>query len=125
MHILKCLIAHSNTCTYFCKTFTGPAMQGDTPHTFEISKAEMLDRNTLRIKLKLFITDLLQYDFERLCALMYRHDVNEKAFNEALSLPNDEERSLAIAELVIARELQKMETRAAYAKAKNKDQLNP
>lgn len=85
----------------------------------------MLDRNALRDKLQLFIGDLLQHDFERLNALMYRHDVNEKAFNEALGLPTDRERSFAIAELVIERELQKMETRAAYAKAKNKDRLNP
>lgn len=84
----------------------------------------MLDRNALRDKLRLFIGDLLQHDFERLCVLMYRHDVNESAFNEALGLPTDQERIFAIADLVIDRELQKMETRAAYAKAKNKDLLS-
>jgi hypothetical protein len=54
---------------------------------------------------------------------MYRHDVSESAFNKALSFSTDEERTAAIAELVIQREMQKMETRAAYAKQKNEGKL--
>jgi hypothetical protein len=89
----------------------------------DIAKLSHLDRDTLASKLKIFIADLLEHDFERLCALMYRHDVNESKFNLALMLRTDDERAEAIANLVIDRELAKMETRAAYAREKNKNKL--
>lgn len=90
---------------------------------FELTKTDFLDHDTLHSRLRLFIADLLTNDFEQLCALMYRHDVNESAFNQALSFSTDEERTAAIAELVIQREMQKMETRMAYAKQKNEGKL--
>jgi len=90
----------------------------------EIAQHGHIDHEELHMRLQLFIADLLQNDFERLCSLMYRHDVNEALFNKALSLPYDDERASAIAHLVIERELKKMETRAAYSKRKpNEDQL--
>lgn len=89
----------------------------------DVSKMAHLDRETLTAQLKLFIFDLLQHDFERLCSLMYRHDVKESLFNEALALPDDHRRAEVIAGLVIDRELAKMATRAAYAKSKNKPSI--
>lgn len=89
----------------------------------DIAKNLHLDQETLHQQLKLFILDLLQHDFERLCALMYRHDVHETKFNEALSLPTDQERAGIIAHLVIDREILKMKTRAAYSREKNKNTL--
>lgn len=90
---------------------------------FELTKADFLDHETMRSRLQLFIADLLTNDFEQLCALMYRHDVSESAFNQALGFSTDEERTAAIAELVIQREMQKMESRAAYTKQKNEGKL--
>ncbi len=90
----------------------------------DIARLSYLGRETLASQLKLFVLDLLEHDFERLCALMYRHDVNESKFNLALMLRTDNERAEAIANLVIDRELAKMETRAAYAREKNKNKLN-
>ncbi|HOI32101.1 MAG: hypothetical protein PHG67_05100 [Bacteroidales bacterium] len=84
----------------------------------EISRLNGLSYNELHSRLKLFLLDLLEHDFERLCALMYRHDVSETHFNEALHRKTDEERADEIATLVIEREKQKMATRAAYAKNK-------
>ncbi len=89
----------------------------------DIGHLQHLDRETLTARLKLFIGELLQHDFGRLCTLMYRHDVNENRFNEALSLPTDEDRAEAIAGLVIDRELLKIKTRAMYARDKNKNTL--
>ncbi len=83
-----------------------------------------LDRETLKARLKIFIFELLQNDFGRLCTLMYRHDVNEQLFNRALDLATDDLRSGAIADLVIDREMQKIETRAMYAKSKNRNASN-
>jgi hypothetical protein len=94
-----------------------------TTNPFDLSKNDFVDQDELRLRLQAFIKDLLENDFERLCALMYRHDVKEQAFNDALLLPTDDERSLVIAKLVIERELQKMETRAAYARSRNNNKL--
>ncbi len=90
----------------------------------DISLHQHLDRETLVERLKIFIADLLQHDFGKLCNLMYRHDVNERRFNEALSLPDDESRSEAIANLVIDREMQKIKIREMYARFKNKNLID-
>lgn len=86
----------------------------------DIAKLQHLDRATLQEQLKLFIFDLLQHDFERLCALMYRHDVNEALFNKALMLATDAERAEAIAGLVIDREMLKIKTRERFSKNSQK-----
>jgi hypothetical protein len=90
----------------------------------EIARLKHIDREEIHARLKLFIADLLVHDFERLCSLMYRHDVNEALFGKALSLPTDEERADVIAHLVIDRELKKTQTRAAYAKSKKDDRID-
>jgi hypothetical protein len=86
----------------------------------QISKLETLSYKELHARIKLYILDLLQHDFEQLAALMYRHDVPENRFNKALHLPNDDQRADDIATLVIEREKQKIATRLAYAKQKSK-----
>ena len=90
---------------------------------FDISHLAHLDRETLKARLKLFIHELLQHDFERLCSLMYRHDVKESLFNEALLLSTDVLRAGMIAELVIERELEKVAMRVAYARSKKRTEL--
>lgn len=90
----------------------------------EIARMEHIDREEIHARLQLFISELLKNDFERLCTLMYRHDVNEALFGKALSLESDDQRADAIAHLVIDRELKKMQTRAAYAKSKSSDQID-
>lgn len=89
----------------------------------DIINLEHFEEDVLHKRLTLFIYDLLQNNFEKLCALMYRHDVKESAYNEALMLPNDEERAKAIAGIVIEREKQKIKTRELYSKHKNRNKL--
>jgi len=84
----------------------------------QISKHKSLSYTELHARIKLHILDLLQHDFEQLSALMYRHDVSENHFNEALHLPNDSQRADEIATLVIEREKQKIASRLAYARQK-------
>ena len=45
---------------------------------------EQLSYDELMKNLTRFIFDLLQHDFHRLCNLIYRHDVDEAKFNQAL-----------------------------------------
>jgi hypothetical protein len=91
-------------------------LQPVDPSALELS--DFIDRDRLHEQIRLFVHNLLENDFEKLCSLMYRHDVRESAFAEALAKPTDHERSGHIATLVIERELKKMETRQAYKREK-------
>ena len=79
---------------------------------------ETMEQSDLKQQLTLFIRELLEHDFHRLCNLIYRHDVSEPKFHQALELPDIELQSDRIADLVIEREMQKVATRKAYRKFK-------
>lgn len=84
---------------------------------------EILGREELKQMLEVFITELLENNFEKLCNLAYRHDIPESKFNEALQEKGMEKQAARIADLVIDRELQKVESRRAYREEKQKRSL--
>ena len=57
---------------------------------------------------------LLKHDFERLMSCMYMVDVSEQRFSEAINLPEEDKPARVIAELILEREVQKMESRKRY-----------
>lgn len=59
---------------------------------------------------------LLDYQFERLLQAMYRIDIPEQDFRSALT--GEAPVAPALAELVLQREIQKIETRERYSKGK-------
>lgn len=59
---------------------------------------------------------MLQHDFERLTACMYTIDVSEERFSEALKLPEKDKPARAIAQLILEREVEKMESRKRYTR---------
>ena len=79
---------------------------------------ESLSRNELRKRLSEFIYELLVYNPEKLANIIYRHDVKESLFERALLMGDTAEQSIAIADLVIEREMEKVEMRKAYRKYK-------
>ncbi|MBE0651508.1 MAG: hypothetical protein IH595_11800 [Bacteroidales bacterium] len=79
------------------------------------------DDKKLHQKMTLYVQDLLIHDFQKLCHLIYRHDVNEKKFLAAVQIPDIDSQASCIADLIIEREKEKMITRQAYQKYK-KDQ---
>ena len=81
---------------------------------------ETRSREELKLRLQEFIGYHLEADFEKLCHIIYRHDVSEEKFNEALQGDNIYEQAGRIADLVIEREMQKVETRKLYRKHKEK-----
>lgn len=83
---------------------------------------ESLSRDELKQRLQLFIEQLLVHDFEKLLHMIYRHDVLEAKFQEAMQLSDIGEQAAAIADLVIIRELQKVASRQAYRKEKEEKQ---
>ncbi len=66
-------------------------------------------------KLKAWLTNeirlLMDQDFQGLLNILYRIDISEQKAKEAFSILNTAER---LAELVLARELQKVKTRKKY-----------
>jgi hypothetical protein len=84
---------------------------------------ELIGREELKRRLLVFVVDLLENDFEKLCNLAYRHDIPESRFNDALQEKGIENQASRIADLVIDRELQKVESRRAYREEKQKNSL--
>jgi hypothetical protein len=92
----------------------------DSRHEPLAKDYEKLSRNELRKQLAAFIRNLLVNNPERLAAMMYRHDVKEHLFQNALMLTDIEEQALFMADLVIDREMKKVESRKAYKKTRLK-----
>ncbi len=88
------------------------------------SDYESLSRNELEIRLHAFISNLLINDFEKLCNLIYRHDVAELKFNNALQLTDIGDQAWKITHLVIDREMEKVKMRKAYKEFKDKKKGN-
>jgi hypothetical protein len=68
----------------------------------------------IREKLKWIIEHLLQNDFERLLNAMYRLDIDESKFKSVISGTYGNDVAGKLAEIVIERELKKIETRKRY-----------
>lgn len=76
------------------------------------------DEKQLHQKMTAFVYDLLVHDFEKLCHLIYRHDVNENKFRQAMQNMDVDVQASQIADLIIEREKEKIITRKAYQKYK-------
>lgn len=72
----------------------------------------------LREKLKRVIAYLLQHDFSRLLNAMYRLDVKESLFHEAMGLEDPEAIVERLADIVFEREWQKVQTRLYFKRNK-------
>lgn len=95
------------------------------PLTEPIAKDyENLSRDELHSRLQVFVAELLEHNFEKLCNMIYRHDVQESKFHEAIGYGTIAEQSARIADLVLDREMEKVRTRQAYKHKKNKNKLN-
>ena len=68
----------------------------------------------MKSKLEKIIAYLLDNEFERLLNAMYRLDINETKFKEAFAFNGSQSVSMKITDLIIEREIQKVETRIKY-----------
>lgn len=68
----------------------------------------------IKRKLRTVIDQLLEKDFERLLNAMYRLDIDESKFKQVLSGMYGNDVSGKLAEIIIERELRKVETRKHY-----------
>ena len=70
--------------------------------------------NQLREEIKRIVADMINSDFERLLNAMYRLDINEVKFREVISGLHGNDVSGILADMIIDRELKKIETRQKY-----------
>ena len=85
---------------------------------------ESLSRQELKRRLTTYIADLLDADFEKLCNMIYRHDVSEVKFYQALQTSGVKEQAENLSDLVIERELEKVKSRQAYRSEKEEKTKN-
>jgi hypothetical protein len=77
---------------------------------------ENISFEILKEKLSAYINHLIQADFEKLVSLLYRIDVSESKLKYLLHENPGEDAGKIIADLVIERQLQKIESRRQYNK---------
>ena len=73
----------------------------------------------LKQKLSSHINHLINHDFEKLVFYLYRIDVNESKMKRLLVQQDGENASVLIADLIIERQLQKIESRKNTSTDKN------
>jgi len=95
------------------KEITGPFEIDNT--LLPTSGSEDLKFRTFRNLLIRRIEELAEKDMEKLMWVLYRIDVSEKKLHEATSHASAENFSSVIADLIIARQLQKIESRKKYS----------
>jgi len=70
----------------------------------------------IRTALTHHINHLISHDFEKLVSLLYRIDVNEQKMRALLAQQKGEDAAGLIADLIIERQLQKIESRKRSAR---------
>lgn len=81
---------------------------------WEILPPDVPSDDNLQLILAERIAEMLKDELENLLFIMYRMDIDEQAFQNAMKLGSIPEISQKIAELVIKRELQKIHTRKFF-----------
>jgi hypothetical protein len=84
--------------------------------SLEISLPETASLDELKQKLSIHINDLINHDFQKLVSLLYRIDVNENKMRNLLEQKEGENAAGLIADLIIERQLQKIESRKKSSK---------
>jgi uncharacterized protein YwgA len=91
----------------------------DINQSLEISLPDSISMDELKQKLSIHINHLINHDFEKLVFYLYRIDVNESKMKHLLDQREGENASKLIADLVIERQLQKIESRKKTAANEN------
>jgi len=85
----------------------------DLAQKMEVNLHGVRSMEDLQKSLSQYINDLVNHDFGKLVALLYRVDVSEKNLKENL-LTSTEDAGSIIAHMIIERQIQKKKTRDQY-----------
>ena len=80
-----------------------------------LERPDTLDLESLRLALQVQLGFMLSGDFERLVQTMYRLDVSESKFQAALLLTTVDERAMQLANIVLDRELLRLQSWRKYS----------
>jgi hypothetical protein len=78
-----------------------------------------LSLEEVRATVTTHINHLINTDFEKLVSLLYRIDVSESKMRAVLQLKEGEDSAVYIADLIIERQLQKIESRKKFSNKKD------
>ncbi|RAU83603.1 hypothetical protein [Pontibacter arcticus] len=81
---------------------------------FEADNLPSTDTLELLTKLTTLVAQLLRTDLNRLLHILYRIDVEEQKVKAAMAAENEEAMARQLAQLILARELEKAYTRLKY-----------
>lgn len=87
--------------------------------SLDIDLPETISYEQLKEKLSHHVNHLIQFDFKKLVAVLYRIDVNEEKLKFMLEENVDKDAAIIIAELIIERQLQKIKSRQQF---RNRDE---
>lgn len=87
--------------------------------SLEIELTPAASMEELRLKLSAYINDLINHDFEKLIYYLYRIDVDENKMRSLLTAREGENAAGLIADLIIERQLQKIESRKENTPSEN------
>jgi hypothetical protein len=87
--------------------------------SMEIELPENISFDLLKEKLSDHINHLIQHDFQKLVAVLYRIDVSEAKLKYLLKENTDQDASPIIADLIIERQLQKIKSRQEHRRDSN------
>ena len=76
----------------------------------------------IKAALTSYVNELINKDFEKLVSLLYRIDVNEHKMRNLLNAKQGENAAGLIADLIIERQLQKIESRKKYSSRQDSDE---
>ena len=80
----------------------------------EMDLGQPMTFGDIRQRLQVFINELIENDFPKLTSILYRVDIDEVNLKSLLNKRAGEDAASIIAELIMERELQKIETRKQY-----------
>ncbi|MFI5134400.1 MAG: hypothetical protein ACHQD9_00975 [Chitinophagales bacterium] len=90
--------------------------------SFDLPEVTLADEELANFRLMLIdkLNFLLDHDFEKLLWILYRIDVPEEKANQALAEKSDHSPAEILADLIIARQIEKAKTRLQYSSDRNK-----
>ena len=116
----RCLIVALKPST---KNFTTFYMENELIETINkdlaIELPASIDINELKEKLKEYCNYLIKTNFEKMVGILYRIDVSEVKLKQVLNQNPGEDAGEIIAQLIIERQLQKIQTRKNFKQGNN------
>jgi protein involved in sex pheromone biosynthesis len=83
----------------------------DMNKALEVDLPARISDQELKVRLTAHINHLINHDFEKLVSVLYRIDVSEEKLKTVLKENPDEDAGKIIADLIIERQLQKINSR--------------